>query len=1207
MRLRQINLNKSKLGNISLCQIIKHDLNTIYLVQEPYFYKGKIPGLPKGYSFFGDSKSRAIIIAPSCMPLFLCHELTHTDTTVCLYDNGKDKKYLASMYLDINKEVITQNVENIFEILQDLQVPAVFGLDSNAHSTFWGCESSNQRGEVLEDFIMHYNLSVLNVGHHPTWQSSRYSSIIDITLTMGNNSDVHGWHISDKVIHSDHFMLEMYFFDKKISPTMIKKVNWDAFQSNLCLENKHIRLWTPVTIEAETAALTKAMTNALAKSSFSVPLKRKDAMWWNDDLNLQYKKVNQLWREKQKSPNKAALYLAEKKHFLKNVRKAKRKSWKSFCNQINDPNSMISLNRIVKNGVQTKIGLLKNKDGKYARTINESIDILMESHFKRSVQISQEERTVQSDSSYFVQKARFCSSSDLKHSFITEAKVVSAINSFGSFKCPGQDNLRPYALKQFVKDKVGLKRLTNLLRAIIELSFTPSAWLEAKIAFLPKPGKSDYSEPKSFRPISLLSFLFKTVERLVYWEMEETVLKDKPLCKSQHAYSKGRSTETALSSLVDRIESSIFRGQLCLTVGLDCSGAFDNLEYDDMITALKERNTPSKIVAWYKNFLYNRRAKVTLVDVTSIFQLKVGTCQGGLLSSLLWCLCFQGFAKLFENTPVYPDIYADDSCITITGCSADVMVDQMQVALNTIQRYGKDHNLNFNPDKTTATFFYRKRNFRAPKMLKLNGKEIPYSSTLCFLGIQIDSRLSWVHHINDRIKKARGLFMKIRNAIGTYWGPSPLALQWGITGILIPMLTYSSIIWSRVCSNKTIMDKLRRLHRLMLSTMMPIRRSTPSRSLEVMLNMVPLHLKIRENALCGMLRVLPDAKIRWDGLGKSKQLGHLAWGKKELSKMGITNFNFDKTKVTNINRNFIVDIDSFQSGKPDSNIDLKCYSDGSKYRGHTGYGFTITSGLMELESDNGYLGTQSTVFQAEITAISKCAEAIMEEPAAEAIIYSDSQAALKALVSLHIKHKSVQKCISVLNEVSLNKSITLAWVKAHAEYPGNERADNLAKMGTTRFNMTVDVPYPVKWAKSLIAENTHKTWNQEWWDYPHARQTKIWFPYIKKKISKGLIKLSRQELGLLVQLLTGHNRLRYHSSKIDPSLDPTCRKCREEAESTWHVLGDCPSLMSWRLQSFNCHFLDNIPDWDLAQFRGFVAKAKLAELNKGEDPDLSIH
>jgi len=40
-------------------------------------------------------------------------------------------------------------------------------------------------------------------------------------------------------------------------------------------------------------------------------------------------------------------------------------------------------------------------------------------------------------------------------------------------------------------------------------------WHQVKVVFIPKPGRNCYCGPRDFRPISLTSFLLKTMERLV--------------------------------------------------------------------------------------------------------------------------------------------------------------------------------------------------------------------------------------------------------------------------------------------------------------------------------------------------------------------------------------------------------------------------------------------------------------------------------------------------------------------------------------------------------------------------------------------------------------------------------------------------------------------------------------------------------------------
>jgi hypothetical protein len=62
--------------------------------------------------------------------------------------------------------------------------------------------------------------------------------------------------------------------------------------------------------------------------------------------------------------------------------------------------------------------------------------------------------------------------------------------------------------------------LLQIYNAVIELEYTPLLWRGSDIIFLPKPGKKDYADRRAFRPISLMPFLFKALERLVKWHVE---------------------------------------------------------------------------------------------------------------------------------------------------------------------------------------------------------------------------------------------------------------------------------------------------------------------------------------------------------------------------------------------------------------------------------------------------------------------------------------------------------------------------------------------------------------------------------------------------------------------------------------------------------------------------------------------------------------
>ena len=144
--------------------------------------------------------------------------------------------------------------------------------------------------------------------------------------------------------------------------------------------------------------------------------------------------------------------------------------------------------------------------------------------------------------------------------FITAEKVKYFISTFNSTKSAGLDRIKPIVLKNL--NDITINRLTNLFRASLILHYVPEEWRSSKVVIIPKRGKSDYSDPKSFRPISLSSFFFKLMEKVVKGHIENTLLTKKPLHDQQHAFRAGHLCDTALSVVVDCIESAILLGSL---------------------------------------------------------------------------------------------------------------------------------------------------------------------------------------------------------------------------------------------------------------------------------------------------------------------------------------------------------------------------------------------------------------------------------------------------------------------------------------------------------------------------------------------------------------------------------------------------------------------------------------------------------------------
>ena len=184
--------------------------------------------------------------------------------------------------------------------------------------------------------------------------------------------------------------------------------------------------------------------------------------------------------------------------------------------------------------------------------------------------------------------------------------------------------------------------------------YIPVEFCKSKVVFIPKPLKDDYGEAGSFRPISLTQFLFKSMECVIEWWLREQADKIGQISDFQHAYSGSKGTDTALSTLVNLIESAILRKQLCLVISVDIQGAFDNLAFMAIKKekVMKDNNYPPLMIKWYMNFFLNRIAIAEVLGVKLSIRPVCGTPQGGVLSSRIWNLAFEMLKETMETKEI---------------------------------------------------------------------------------------------------------------------------------------------------------------------------------------------------------------------------------------------------------------------------------------------------------------------------------------------------------------------------------------------------------------------------------------------------------------------------------------------------------------------------------------------------------------------------
>jgi hypothetical protein len=167
---------------------------------------------------------------------------------------------------------------------------------------------------------------------------------------------------------------------------------------------------------------------------------------------------------------------------------------------------------------------------------------------------------------------------------ITYRRVEWAVDSVAPYKSPGMDGIFSVLLQE--GQEVVIRYLVRIFHACLSTGHVPAIWPQVKVVFVPKPGRNSCSGPRDFRPITLTSFLLKTMKRLIDRYLRDEALAQVPLHPNQHSYRAGKSIETALHQLVVRVEKVLDQQETALGVFLDIEGTFKNTCYCSMCDAL---------------------------------------------------------------------------------------------------------------------------------------------------------------------------------------------------------------------------------------------------------------------------------------------------------------------------------------------------------------------------------------------------------------------------------------------------------------------------------------------------------------------------------------------------------------------------------------------------------------------------------------------
>jgi len=98
-------------------------------------------------------------------------------------------------------------------------------------------------------------------------------------------------------------------------------------------------------------------------------------------------------------------------------------------------------------------------------------------------------------------------------------------------------------------------------------------------------------------------------------------------------------------------------------------------------------------------------------------------------------------------------IFADDTTIYSESRNLEATTHNLQNYLNILSRWSKSWKIQINASKSSAVI-YSLRRYSTPPPLKFDSESIPWQSSVKYLGVKLDKRLTWWPHISTKLQQA---------------------------------------------------------------------------------------------------------------------------------------------------------------------------------------------------------------------------------------------------------------------------------------------------------------------------------------------------------------------------------------------------------------------------------------------------------------------
>jgi len=560
-------------------------------------------------------------------------------------------------------------------------------------------DQRNERGETLLNFLQQHNLFAMNsffTGKKQrkwTWASADGTTKNEIDfITTNQKSTVKNVTVLNKfTTGSDHRMVraKVVLNTKFQRAKLVKKSDTidvkrlkelsEEFAAKMNVELDDVNSQNN-TLDELNSKVVESINGFMASKCKSVNVKQSKLS--NETLDLIASRVELIKNGKRDS--------IEYRNLTKIINKAMRSDLRKYNVQLAqstiEANCNMKVLRSKLRNAKKEIFKLRDKTGTIQSDRNTILNIAKEFYEDLFTSIRQKPAPTTEETHQNRPKIMNVGSEELPD--ITTEEVSKAVSEMKDNKSPGEDGVPIEAIK-FGGDTL-LSAITALFNKCLELGKVPEAWENAIITLLHKKG--DITKLENYRPISLLSTLYKLFMKIIAKRNANKLDFYQPV--EQAGFRPGFSTNDHIQVMRTLIEKCNEYKIGIVLIFIDFEKAFDSVEIWSILESLNECRVDSRYSNLIRNVYENATSCVKLHENTSKFKVGRGARQGDTISPKLFTTTLESVFKKLDWSEMGINIngkylnhlrFADDIVLMAVDLDqAEVMLRQLNEEANKI-------------------------------------------------------------------------------------------------------------------------------------------------------------------------------------------------------------------------------------------------------------------------------------------------------------------------------------------------------------------------------------------------------------------------------------------------------------------------------------------------------------------------------------------